>query len=303
VLVPAATARLPRGKLGALHAVVTMEREISLPFAQTAPPGTRQQIEHAESAVTRHRLAALLEEQADDLAARWERRAGALPTNMAASDVADPARAASGSALVRALAAAMADDQGGTDVAWTLGAAFGTSAFQAGTRAHQVLLALDLLESICLDAIEGALDGTEAPTIGVADGLRICRRLQHAAAAIAIAATRGYAEAMDHALQERFRRLRHDLRNPLGTIQSALSLMADETVPEEARRSPRFRAMIERNTATLDQMIVTRLSDAEARLVVPAPADGPASPLLRAGEPGNDLTRPRERDDRQAGSF
>ena len=71
----------------------------------------------------------------------------------------------------------------------------------------------------------------------------------------------------------------------------------------KARRSPRFRAMLERNTATLNHMILTRLSDAEARLVAPVSADGPESGLLVDGEPGNDLTRSRQRDDRQASSF
>jgi len=82
--------------------------------------------------------------------------------------------------------------------------------------------------------------------------------------------------------------------------------MADETVPEEARRSPRFRAMIERNTSTLDQMIVARLGDAEAR-VMPTVAGArtveSVSAGSRLGESRNDLARSRERDDGQAGSL
>jgi hypothetical protein len=98
--------------------------------------------------------------------------------------------------------------------------------------------------------------------------------------------------------------LRHDLRNPIGTIRSALSLMADETVPEEARRSPRFSAMIERNTTSLDQMIVARLSDAEARLLSSsAPGVAVPSSASPLGESRDDLARPRQSDDRQAGSF
>jgi len=94
--------------------------------------------------------------------------------------------------------------------------------------------------------------------------------------------------------------LRHDLRNPIGTIRSALSLMADEAVPEEARRSPRFRAMIERNTVSLDQMIVARLSDAEARLLSSsAPGVAVPSSASPLGESRDDLARPRQSDDRQ----
>lgn len=301
----AATWPVPSGKLGAMHAGVTIEREISLPFTQVAPPVVRRPSEHAESAALRRQLAGLLEQQADEIAAEWERQAGALlEVGASAEGLLVSSGSAGGSTLVRALAAAMADDHASTDAAWTLGLVFGTSAFEAGMRVHQLLLALDLLAAICQDAIEGALDSSESPSVRSADGVRICRRLQHASAAIAIAATRGYSEAMDQALQERYRRLRHDLRNPLGTIKSAVSLMADESVPEEARRGPRFRAMIERNAATLDQMIVTRLSDAEARLVAPAPTeDESGSARLVNGEPGNDLARPRQRDDRQAGSF
>jgi len=118
-------------------------------------------------------------------------------------------------------------------------------------------------------------------------------------ATVAAAAVRRYGEAADRALQERFRRLRHDLRNPLGTIRSALSLMADESVPEEARRSPRFRAMIDRNTTALDRLIVARLGDDEAHVVaVPAPAGEPSSASFVVGDSRDDLARTRERDDR-----
>jgi light-regulated signal transduction histidine kinase (bacteriophytochrome) len=118
----------------------------------------------------------------------------------------------------------------------------------------------------------------------------------------AIAAAQGFGEAADRALQERFRRLRHDLRNPLGIIRSALSLMADESVPEEARRSPRFRAMIERNTTALEQMITAMLGDAEAH-VVPPPRGEASSVPFAIREPRDDRARPRERDDRQSGAL
>jgi light-regulated signal transduction histidine kinase (bacteriophytochrome) len=69
---------------------------------------------------------------------------------------------------------------------------------------------------------------------------------------------------MSDAMRERFRHLRHDLRNPLGTIKSVLAMMDDETMPAEARAHPRFRAMAKRNARTLGELIAHRLSDAEA---------------------------------------
>jgi signal transduction histidine kinase len=71
---------------------------------------------------------------------------------------------------------------------------------------------------------------------------------------------------MSDSLRNRFRHLRHDLRNPLGTIKSALALMDDESLPVDARQSPRFRAMATRNAGALDAMIVSHLSDAAAAL-------------------------------------
>jgi signal transduction histidine kinase len=168
-------------------------------------------------------------------------------------------------ALVRSLAASLAAEGGASDDAVASGLAFGTEAFGAGAMLHHLLRTLDLLVAMCLFVVEEAAGQGEVRAGGVADGVRLCRRLQQAAGTITLAAARGYAQAGAGAMQERFRRLRHDLRNPLSTIRSALELMADESVPEEARRNPRFRAMIERNATTLDRMIVARLGDAEAR--------------------------------------
>jgi signal transduction histidine kinase len=104
---------------------------------------------------------------------------------------------------------------------------------------------------------EGA-DGTAA------DGIRMSRRLQQAASLLALSVAKGYTQAMNGALRGRFRRLRHDLRNPLGTIKSVLAMMDDETMPAEARSHPRFRAMAKRNARSLGELIADRLSDAEA---------------------------------------
>ena len=161
------------------------------------------------------------------------------------------------------MAASLASDGGASDDAVVVGLAFGTAAFGAGAMLHHLLRALDLLDAMCLYMIEEA--AADDATLDATDGVRLCRRFQRATGTVALAAARGYAQAAGGAMQERFRRLRHDMRNPLSTIRSALELMADETVPEDARRSPRFRAMIERNATALDRMIVTRLGDAEGR--------------------------------------
>ena len=229
----------------------------------------------------------LLEQRADDIAARWE----------------SPAEAA---ALVRLFATSLVPEGNSSRDAVARGSVLGSAAFEAGVALERLLRTLDLLEAACLDVVADAMAEGEATSAGIADSVRLCRQLRQASAAVAIAAAEGYAAATDRALQERFRRLRHDLRNPLGTIQSALALMIDESVPEEARRSPRFRAMIERNTAVLDQMIVSRLADGEARVI---PASTPSRGVERSshsfagGEPGDDLARPRERDDRQSGAL
>jgi signal transduction histidine kinase len=263
-----------------------MEREVSLPFAPPPASATRG-VEPAPGSALRSEAAALLEQRAEDIAGCWENSADAA-------------------ALVHGIAASLSPNGGSSEDAVMRGSALGVSAYEAGVALQHVLRALDLLEATCLEVVTNALMQSRSSSTSLADGVWLCRQLRQASAAVAIAAADGYAEAADHALQERFRRLRHDLRNPLGTIQSALSLMADETVPEEARRSPRFRAMIERNTAALDQMIVNRLSDGEARILpASAPPRGGERPSdsFVVSEPRDDLARPRERDDRQTSAL
>jgi K+-sensing histidine kinase KdpD len=75
-------------------------------------------------------------------------------------------------------------------------------------------------------------------------------------------------QAYAETLRERFRHLRHDLRNPLGTIKSVLALMDDDSVPLEARVSPNFRAMATRNARSLEELIAERLSDVATLLPI-----------------------------------
>jgi signal transduction histidine kinase len=98
--------------------------------------------------------------------------------------------------------------------------------------------------------------------------MRLSRRLQRATSLLGLAATKGYTQAMGDVMRDRFRHLRHDLRNPLGTIKSVLAMMDDESMPAEARAHPRFRAMAKRNARSLGELIADRLRDGEA--LVPA---------------------------------
>jgi signal transduction histidine kinase len=95
----------------------------------------------------------------------------------------------------------------------------------------------------------------------VADGVWLAQRLQDRGGLLSLAVIRGYAQAQGDTLRDRFRHLRHDLRNPLGTIKSVLALMDDESVPAEARANANFRAMAKRNARSLEEMIANRLGD------------------------------------------
>ena len=246
---------------------MTLERELSLTLAAMSPASDWQTGDSAPFVALRLRAAAFLRERAEEIARRWEAQGHGVALERGApppTRVRDDRRIAA-AAMIQSLAAALAADGTTADDAIGLGLAFGTASFASGVMLHHMLRGLDLLEAMCLFALEdGTVAGDERP-VALADGIRLCRRIQRASSLSRLAAARGYAQAASDATREQFRRLRHDMRNPLGTIQSALSLMEDESIPEEARRSPRFRAMIQRNARALDELIVARFSDAEAR--------------------------------------
>ena len=115
--------------------------------------------------------------------------------------------------------------------------------------------------------MESALSQIDsALATNAADGVRLSRRFQRRGTLLSLAATRGYMQAYADALRDRFRHLRHDLRNPLGTIKSVLALMEDDSVPLEARVNPTFRGMANRNARLLEELIADRLGDAVALL-------------------------------------
>jgi signal transduction histidine kinase len=168
--------------------------------------------------------------------------------------------------LIQALAETLASDGATSGDSVMLGLAFGADAFEEGASLHHMLKGLDLLGAMTLYAVETAVSTEIAATAGVADGVRLCRRLQQAMCLLTLASTKGYTQAVNDRLRDQFRHLRHDLRNPLGTIKSVLALMDDETMPADARAHPRFRAMATRNAGALEDLIGARLSDVSVLL-------------------------------------
>lgn len=174
--------------------------------------------------------------------------------------------------LVDALLSCLDTADAGSEEAIAHGLHFGADAFVRGTSLHHLTKALDLLSAMALYTVETAIVDSGLAGSAV-EGVRLARQLQGRSALLSLAATRGYMQAYAEALRERFRHLRHDLRNPLGTIKSVLSLMDDHTVPFDARADPRFQAIAQRNARSLEELIADRLSDAAALLPIVAGQD------------------------------
>lgn len=209
----------------------------------------------------------LLRPRAEDLAERWTAQAGAVLL-LDRMDGGNPEPVFDAEGLVDALIGDFGSGEGIPEGAIGHGLRFGANAFARGVSLHHVMKALDLLAAMTLYALESALERSGAPSASAADGVRLARRLQRRGALLSLAATRGYMQAYADTLRDRFRHLRHDLRNPLGTIKSVLALMDDESLPLEARVNPNFRAMATRNAKSLEELIAERLSDAAALLPV-----------------------------------
>ena len=137
----------------------------------------------------------------------------------------------------------------------------GQHSHEAGMSIHHMLKEIDLLGAMLLYACERALiDSAERGD--AASGIAVARRLHRAMGLLLLAASKGFTHAYVLDLQDHYRMLRHDLRNPLGTIKSAITLMEDEKVAPEMRNDPRFRRMVSRNATTIDEKIGRQLSDA-----------------------------------------
>jgi signal transduction histidine kinase len=238
-----------------------------------------------------------------------------------------------GELLIRSLLDAAAARSRGDGAPWAdaatrAGHTIGAEAHECSASLQGMLKELDLLIATLLETAAEAAAAYAGDAAGH-EGLELAHRLTDAASLVRLAATRGYTEAVEDELRDRYRAIRHDLRNPLGTIKSAVALLTDESVPVETRLSPRVRAMVVRNASSLDQMIGAALSDAAARLPAfaspresapahaPAhapidapmdarPPDAEAPPLPAPSSPGHqrdDVARSRQRPNLESGAL
>jgi signal transduction histidine kinase len=206
-------------------------------------------------------VAAGLRAEAAELTARWKAQARSHAPRVgetappSALPEAEPSEAPT---VVDAIASAIAGDASWqTDLmrrSWDLG----SIAHHAGVTLHYMLKEVDLLMAMVLYAAERGLEGPEGSPV---EGMRIARRLHEAGSLLRLTAAKGFTHSYLNALRDRYQTLRHDLRNPLGTIKSAISMMDDLSVPAELRTDPRFRVMVTRNATSLDGMIGAGLSD------------------------------------------
>jgi signal transduction histidine kinase len=147
---------------------------------------------------------------------------------------------------------------------------------------------------------------------GTHDGAERLVQITGATSQLRLAAATGYTQAISDELRERYRMIRHDLRNPLGTIKTAVALLTDEGAPADMRESLRVRAMVVRNARSLDQVIGEALGDAAARLRVfdtsgempgDTPADSSRESAASAREQLDDIARARQRPDLESGAL
>jgi len=252
-----------------MASLVHRRRLVTLP---SDPPRSTDRVEpHAADAQPGDALhdlvLTLLRPRAADLAERWTAQARSVLL-LDRTDGRNSELMVDAEGLVEALVGGSSGGEGIPEGAIGQGLRFGADAFARGVSLHHVMKALDLLASMTLYVMESALERSDVSAASAADGVRLARRLQRRSALLSLAATRGYMQAYADTLRDRFRHLRHDLRNPLGTIKSVLSLMDDDSVPLEARVNPNFRAMATRNAKSLEELIAERLSDAAALLPV-----------------------------------
>lgn len=238
-----------------------------------------------ESPTLAARVGRALAGRSDEISATWRRRsrvvaeAGGRSPDLDPSGAPAPARRGEsdgGAALVRALAQALCGGVAWRDEIMRAGWQLGTGAHARDGSLHHLLRAFDTLGDVLLSESEAVL--AAAGDGRAVDGIAVARRLARAVSLLRLAATRGYMQSLGGTLRDRFRTIRHDIRNPLGTIANAVALMSDDTLPPETRSSPRVRAMVARNARSIDDLLRTTLGDSAATL--PALADQPGT--LRA---------------------
>ena len=216
--------------------------------------------------------------ESNALGVRWQAQARAVAPRAAGRrlvSAGDPGRggevlaaaaAESAPAIVNALACALRNTPRCQDGVLRAGWSYGAATHRGGASLHHIVKELDLLAAMVLYVVERAAEGSQGEGVGAAEGVRVTRRVHRAFTALRLAASKGYTHSAAEALRLRYRALRHDLRNPIGTIRSAVSLMEDESLPAEVRYSARYRSMVVRNATSLDAMIGAGLSDSATEL-------------------------------------
>ncbi|HEY0969626.1 MAG TPA: histidine kinase dimerization/phospho-acceptor domain-containing protein [Gemmatimonadales bacterium] len=216
-------------------------------------------------------LAQFLSRDAADLGLHWRERArAAVPRSPEQPPMADAALAAR---IVGALAGALDGEATWQDEVMRAGWELGATAQEAGYPTDALLTEVELLNAILLYAAERHVDALDTPrevtTTPPTETLAVVRRMQEAASLLSLSATRGHAHGQQAGFRSHLRSLRHDLRNPIGTIQNAAALMRDESLPVEQRSNPRYADMVVRNAQSLEDLITRELSEGASSPVAP----------------------------------
>lgn len=208
-----------------------------------------------------HFVALAVSSEAEQIGERWQQQARHVAPRAADQsallDSADAAR------VVQSLGLCLRDTGCWQDEIMREGWEFGSAAHEAGVTLHSMLKEVDLLVAMSLFACERAAGDYAGPSTA-ADGIALARRLHRSFSLFSLASAKGFTYAYTSALRTQLRGIRHDLRNPLGTIQNALALMMDEQLSMEQRNNPRYQAMVARNAVALDSMIGRELGEGVA---------------------------------------
>ena len=206
-------------------------------------------------------ISRVLHRDAETIAGRWRTRVAAAPGAAARETVDDGSvLEASGASFIQGLSDAVVGHAHGVAKLTQAGWHFGASRHRDGAELFQVLWELELLEAVVLHAAERCAEhGGE--TASASDGLRVARSIQRANALLARAAAKGHTHAWMLAQRRHFSALRHDIRNPLGTMRNAIAFLEDDSIPPHLRDLQRYRRMIVRNAAHADALVTQHLGD------------------------------------------
>lgn len=212
----------------------------------------------------RHMADALLR-RAPDIAVRWDRQARSVALRNRTDAPKSQAEPLVGP-LIASVAEALRSETGSSDSVVVLGLAYGANASEGGASLHHTLRGLDLLAAMILYAIETELGQEEDSRYSAADGIHLARRVQQAMSLLTVATVKGFTHAIGDGMRDQLRALRHDLRNPLGTIKNVIAMLDDASLTSDAHSTARFLAMADRNARSLEGLITNRLGNVAAFL-------------------------------------